>query len=148
MVGITIPIPRLNLEIAARRLDLLVQQSRLAPLGRSKGRDHLFHKGKRGCRLLRHTVIHGVARPIILAEQRRFFGPQSRHFGKHHPRVIVGICAIRAPIRELEQTLSHIAVFKRWQRRLLGRVLQGNGKFALMPLGRSKLSRSVNIGIA
>jgi hypothetical protein len=123
LVGVELPVPRPHLEIAARSANRGVELGCLAALCGGERRDHLAHEVERGPGLLRHSVVHRVARPIGLAEQRRLACAEMDDLGEERAGV-VGVAAVGAVDRAVEQRLARGSVGQRGERRLLRRVLQ------------------------
>ena len=143
-VGIAIPVPRLHFVVAAVGSDCGGQQGRFTALGRGKGRDHLFHEIERGLRLFGHAIPHGVAGPVGFTEQRRLVGAQLGDLGDQHARVDIGR-AVGAVIARHEQLFAGSAVFHARQQRLLRRVLQRDGIFAVEALFGRQIGSGLDV---
>src|SRR3546814_5965050 len=92
----------------------------------------------------RHPVIHGIAGPIRLAEQRGLLRTQAGDLGEQQARVVFA-ALIGAICAGLEQPFARSAVFEAGQQRLLRGVLQRNRELAFVTLFRRKLCRRLDL---
>ncbi len=146
LVGIAVPVPRLDFEITPFGSDRFVEHGCFAALRIGERGDHAFHEAERGGGLFGHAVPHCVAGPVGFTEQRGFLGTQFGDPGDQRAGVDRGR-AIGAVVACLEQLLARGAICHRRQQRLLRRVLQRDRIFARIALFGSKVGSRLDVRI-
>ena len=145
-VGITIPVPRLDIVVSAIGADRLVQHGGFAPLRVGEGGDHLVHEIERRLRRFGHAIPHGVGRPVRLAEQGSLLRAERGNLRQQHPGVDLHP-AVRAMHARHEQLLARGAVFHRGKGRLLRGVLKGDGIFAVEALFLREIGGRLDVAL-